>query len=198
MLFGNFLGSLSFTFTVLSKTAACNMVFLEDFSPGRQILTNYMRISCQLPPHLSNPPIFKSETICLLVLFWFVSHPNLPLNISFSSCKSYSFSTPFYFKLSFWCWADNKGSYKERLSRELLKFNLLLKQSVSSKSFSIIPCVAGTSWTVPAASPVPDQDKITFPGGSKSQHPPFTSRLHEPTLLSWKYPPLSFISHVQP
>lgn len=161
------------------------MVFLQDFSPGRQILTNYMRISCQLPPHLSNPPIFKFETICLLVLFWFVSHPNLPLNISFSSCKSYSFfSTLFYFKLSFWGWAEDAESYKKRLSRELLKFNLLFKQSVSSKSFSIISCVAGTSWNVPAASPAPDQDKITFPGGSKPQHPPLPSHFDEPTLPS--------------
>lgn len=175
------------------------MVFLQDFSPGRQILTNYTRISCQLPPHLSNPPIFKFETICLLVLFWFASHPNLPLNISFSSHMSYSFfSTPFYFKLSFWGWADDKGFYKERLSWELLKFNLLFKQSVTSKSFSIISCVAGTSWNFPAASPVPDQDKITFPRGSKSQHPPFTSQLHEPTLPHWKYTPFSFISHIQP
>lgn len=131
------------------------MVVLQDFSPERQILTNYVRMSCQSPPQLSNPTIFKFETICLLVLFWFVSCPNLPLNISFSSCKSYSFfSTLFFFLNSvFWGWADVKGAYKRRLSREVLKFNVLLKQSVSSKFFSIISCPAATSKNVPAASP---------------------------------------------
>lgn len=145
----------------------------HEYSSRFQAWKTSFHQSCVLP-HLSTLPIFKFQITSFLVLFWFVSHPNLPLEISLPPlilllrfntrcsvflvvvvvdfCLFWFFLFGwgfflFWFGLSFssyWGWAGNTRPYKKRLNREVLLFSLLLKHSTSSKSFPIVSCVAHT------------------------------------------------------